>query len=389
MTSFADGHDVTLLETGDEYFPALLEAIGGATSEIHLETYIFADDPTGQRVAQALAAAATRGVHVRVLVDGFGAANLLASIRAFLEPAGVQILVYRPEYARFRLRRHRLRRMHRKLAVIDGRIGFCGGINVLDDRDGRAEGPPRFDYAVRVTGPVVAQMHHAVHRLWMLVRWTTFGGRKKAPAEVRPPSARPEESSGRVEFLTRDSLRNRRAIEEAYLRAFGRARREIFIANAYFLPSRRFREALRDAVSRGVQVRLLLQGLPEYPFVLYAMRAFYQGFLDAGVEVLEYRATFLHAKVAVVDEHWATVGSSNLDPFSLMLSREANVVVRDADFGRELRRSLERALAAGAVAIQAGDLVHRPWLERVKSWLALQLGRLFIGFTGYARREDL
>lgn len=389
MTGFLEGNRVELLETGDAYFPALEGAIAAARHEVHLETYIFADDPTGRRVAAALAAAARRGVAVRVLVDGFGAANLLPPLRAMLEPAGVRVVVFRPERARFRLRRHRLRRMHRKLVVIDGSVGFCGGINVLDDRDGRGDGAPRFDYAVRVTGPVVADMHRAVRRLWMLVRWTSLG-RIRRSDPLPAPAETPAESGGqRAAFLTRDNLRHRRSIEEAYLLAIGQARREIFIACAYFLPSRGFREALREARRRGVRVRLLLQGVPEYPFVRYAMRAFYRDFVRDGIEVHEYLTTFLHAKVAVIDGAWATVGSSNIDPFSLMLSREANVVVEDPAFARELRSSLERALHAGGLRVSEGDLVRTPWLERAKSWLALRLGRAFVGLTGYARREDL
>ena len=223
----------------------------------------------------------------------------------------------------------------------------------------------------------------------MLVRWTSLG-RIRRSDPVPAPAETPAESGGqRAAFLTRDNLRHRRSIEEAYLLAIGRARKEIFIACAYFLPSRGFREALREARRRGVRVRLLLQGVPEYPFVRYAMRAFYRDFVRDGIEVHEYLTTFLHAKVAVIDGAWATVGSSNIDPFSLMLSREANVVVEDPAFARELRSSLERALHAGGLRVSEGGLVRTPWLERVKSWLALRLGRAFVGLTGYARREDL
>jgi cardiolipin synthase len=298
-------------------------------------------------------------------VDGFGARDLSPRVVDTLERSGSKIQVYRRPLWWQPVRG--LRRMHRKLVVIDGGIGFCGGINVLDDRDGRGDGPPRFDFAVRVTGPVVADMHRAVRRLWMLVRWTTLGRLARNSPATAPALSSAEAGGQRAAFLTRDNLRHRRSIEEAYLLAIGQAREEIFIACAYFLPSRGFRDALRAARRRGVRVRLLLQGVPEYPFVRHAMRAFYRDFVRDGIEVHEYLTTFLHAKVAVIDGLWATVGSSNIDPFSLMLSREANVVVEDPGFARELCGSLERA----------------------KSWLALRLGRAFVGLTGYARREDL
>jgi len=388
MTGFAAGNRVELLRTGDEYFPALESAIAAARSEVHLETYIFADDVIGRRVARALADAAQRGVRVHLLVDGFGANNLRPTLRAILEPVGVKVLVYRPEIGRFHLRRHRLRRLHRKLAVIDGNTGFCGGINVIDDRDGRESGPPRFDFAVRVSGPVVGEMQRAVRRLWTLVEWTTRG-RGGVP---RPPAATPPAVQGggrRAAFLIRDNLRFRRTIEDAYLDAINGAQREVFIASAYFLPGTQFRRALRDAAMRGVRVRLLLQGLPEHLLVHHASHALYGSLIEAGIEIHEYTLTYMHAKVAVVDGRWATVGSSNIDPFSLLLSREANVVVDDTDFATELRAALEAGLAEGAEHIVQATWARTPWTARVLAWAAYQVSRMLMGITGYARADDL
>lgn len=389
MTPFVAGNALVLLHTGDEYFPALLDAIAAARSEVFLETYIFEDDPTGRRVADSLAEAARRGVSVHLLVDGFGAANLGAALRARMEPAGVQVQVFRPERAGFRLRRHRLRRLHRKLAVIDGTVGFCGGINVQDDRDGLENVNPRFDYAVRVTGPIVEDMHRAARRLWLLVEWTSL--RRRRGPEPRPEAPTGSAPAGhcRAHFVTRDNLRNRRAIENAYLLAIEGARSEILIANAYFLPGRRFRRALLDAVARGVRVRLMLQGRREYGFVHAAMRALYGSFLDAGIEIDDYLAAYLHAKVAVIDGEWATVGSSNIDPFSLFFSREANVVVHDREFAGRLRESLLDALHRSSVRIVPQVWAQRPWLEKFVAWMAFQAGRIFVGLTGYADREDL
>lgn len=389
MTPFTAGHRITLLHTGDEYFPTLDEAIDAATDEIHLESYLYEDDATGRRVTEALARAAARGVLVRVLVDGYGARNLVEPLRRRLLGAGAEVLVYRPERGLMPLRRYRLRRLHRKLAVIDGRIGFCGGINVIDDRDAQPGAAPRFDFAVRVEGPVVEHMRRAVRRLWTLVQWTTVGRRPRMGAES--VESRPVAVAGDVDarFVVRDNLRNRRAIEERYLEAIGSARREIVIANAYFLPGRTFRRALREAAARGARVRLLLQGLPDHLFVHYASRALYGHFMQAGVEIHTYLVTHLHAKVAVIDGQWATVGSSNIDPFSLLLSREANVFVRNAGFAAQLRDSLEHAIATGSVPIVPDTWAMRPWYERALAWSAFQLSRVVAGLTGYGRRGDL
>lgn len=386
MTPLVEGNRIDLLTTGDEYFPALEAAIDDAREEVHLEAYIFEDDPTGRRVADCLARAARRGVAVRLLVDGFGASNLLAPLRAILEPAGVAILVFRPEIARFRLRRSRLRRMHRKLAVIDARVGFCGGVNVLDDRDGSGAGPPRFDFAVRAEGPIVADMHRAVRRLWTLVSWTQ-SGRRKGPPMLSVPAQPPFQDGLRAAFLVRDNLRHRRTIEDAYLEAIAAARSEILIANAYFLPGRRFRHELREAARRGVRVRLLLQGKREYFWVHYAVRALHGSLIASGMEIHDYTAAWLHAKVAVIDGHWSTVGSSNIDPLSLLMAREANVVVDDRRFAEKLRLALEAAMVLGAEPVHRESLANRPWVDRLLSWVAIGVARVASGLIGTSRLE--
>jgi cardiolipin synthase len=386
MTEWVGGNRITLLTTGDEYFPALETAIDAACEEVHLESYLFENDPTGRRIADCLARAARRGVAVRLLVDGFGARNLVPPLREILENAQVSILVFRPERERFRFKRNRLRRMHRKLAVIDHRVGFCGGINILDDRDGSGEGHPRFDFAVRVEGPIVADMHAAVRRLWKLVEWTRVGHRMGPRLERCAPQ--PSYADGlRAAFLVRDNLRNRRTIEDAYLEAIEAAQRDVLIANAYFLPGRRFRRALRGAAQRGVKVRLLLQGKREYFWVHYAMRALHGRLLSAGMEVHDYTVAWLHAKVAVIDGRWATVGSSNIDPLSLLMAREANVVVEDRAFASELQAKLEAAMAEGGELIRTESLAQRPWLDRLLSWTAIVIARIAAGLIGTSRME--
>lgn len=382
---FLPGNHLTLLESGADYFPALLAAFDAADQEIHLETYIFEDDRTGRAVATALARAARRGIVVRVLVDGFGAREFDAGLGALLRADGVEVLIYRPETGRLPLRRHRLRRLHRKLAVVDGRIAFVGGINVIDDTNTPHQTPPRFDYAVRIEGPLVPQVHHALRHLWRLVRWAWLGRRPPAPARLTIPAASP--GSMTAAFLLRDNLRHRRDIEHAYLHAISSARHEIILANAYFLPGRRFRQALKQAARRGVRITLLLQGRVEYALMHYATQSLYGQLLAAGIRIIEYRTSFLHAKVAVVDGNWATVGSSNIDPFSLLLSREANIVVRDATFATDLASSLHQAIASGGAEIHAAEFSRRSWPLRLVHYLAYGAIRLLVGMAGYSGRR--
>ena len=384
-TEFLRGNRIALLETGAQYFPALLAAIEAAACEIHLETYIYADDPTGRQVTAALVAAARRGIAVRVLVDGFGAREFPEGLGRQLADAGVEVQIYRAELAPFKLRRHRLRRLHRKLVAIDGRVAFVGGINIIDDNDTPHLGP-RFDYAVRIEGPLVAPIRAAMGHLWRLIGWARF--RRRPP----PPPLSPCRQDDAVDavaaaFVIRDNLRHRRDIEDAYLSAIDAARGEIFIAMAYFLPGRRFRKALIAAARRGVAVRLLLQGQVEYALLHYATQALYGSLIAEGIRIVEYRSGFLHAKVAVIDDDWATVGSSNIDPYSLLLAREANVVVRDAGFAAQLRGRLGRAAAEDAIEITHAELRRSSFFARTLRWAAYGMVRLLLGLTRYGGQD--
>ena len=381
---FIPGNRVELLICGEKYFPALTAAIDAASRHVYLETYIFQDDETGRRVANALCHAAQRGVSVRLMVDGFGARDMAAPLRAALLAAGVQLLVYRPKISPLTLRRRRLRRMHRKMAVADNLVAFVGGINIIDDYDTPGQTPPRHDYAVRIEGPLVAEVLAKAEMLWGLVAWASLQQRWRAARRLRatPPVAGNQSAA----LVIRDNLRHRADIEEAYLEAIDAAREEIIIANAYFFPGQRFRRALIDAATRGVRVRLLLQGRVEYLLLHYASRSLYGSLLEAGVEIHEYNRGFLHSKVAVCDRRWATVGSSNIDPFSLLLAREANIVVDDRGFADDLRRSLLEAMEQRARPVHAAHWRSQSPLKKLQSWSAYQLVRILMGLFGYGNQ---
>lgn len=398
------GNDVDLLCGGAEFFPALIESIDAAQRRVALETYIYTDDAAAHSVTEALARAARRGVDVRLTIDGFGTGLLPAGIAAKLEAVGVTLRIYRPVRG-FRLQRRYLRRLHRKIAVIDDDVAFVGGINIIDDLNHApfhdAALGPRYDFAVRVRGPLVAQIALTVDRLWwqMGVRagvreMGVTGVAAEFPVITDTPRPRHRGASGResdrapgtvlASLVLRDNVRNRRAIEREYLRALGAARHEVIIANAYFLPGVRFMRALAACRRRGVRVRLLLQGQVEYRLQHYATRSLYHLLLRDGVEIYEYTASFLHAKVAVADDRWATVGSSNIDPFSLLLAREANVVAWDATVASELRSALEEAIAHHARRILADAHAARRWWWRLADWCAYRLVRLGVVISGRA-----
>ena len=408
MNPSRNSETLHLLQGGQALFPAFIQAFDAAKSWIQLETYIFDFYGAGADVADALIRAARRGVTVQVLVDAIGSGPLAQSWNEKLSAAGVQWCAYSPLASGFGLLvPERWRRLHRKLCVVDQNIVFCGGINVLDDfydpNHGKLQSP-RFDFAVAVTGPLAAEAADAMALLWWRVQagysarqrhlndaWEKFkaagyGGR--TDAHLIAPSA----NSGAANFsgmprlsvalVLRDNLRNRHSIESAYRKAIGQSREEVIIANAYFLPGGKLRRALIKASRRGVRVTLLLQGKYEYFMQYHAARPVYGVLLAAGVHIHEYSTSFLHAKVAVVDGHWATVGSSNLDPLSLLLAREANVVIEDKVFAGQLRACLHEAVAHHGQRLDAAVYSQRTLVMRFQGWIAYALMRLALLLTG-------
>lgn len=389
---WTDGNQIDLLQNGCDFFPALCRGIDGARHSVHLETYIFTLDRTGRKVLESLCAAAARGVKVRVAIDGFGSADEVHDIRRQIEAAGGACLIYRPEprwFVRWVPSRQRLRRLHRKIAVIDGELALVGGINILDDYDDIEPQDgidvPRFDYAVAVRGPLVPYAVHAQKLLWMRLNWSRL---RRHPRDWRRIRLAPVSSAGaapvgalRAALVLRDNLRYRKTFERGYLWWLERAQKEILIANAYFLPGKQFRRALISAARRGVRVRVLLQGKVEYRMQYHATRSLYAPLLAEGVEIYEYMPSYLHAKVAVIDR-MATVGSSNIDPFSFLLAREANVVVDDAEFAAGLQASLERAIEQGGVRILPEVYHRRGVIRRMADALAYSLMRVGVAFTG-------
>ena len=316
-----------------------------------------------------------------MLVDGFGSRDTSPAFFTAMAAAGVSVKMFRPNPRLRTFRKSQLRRVHRKIALIDGRVGFVGGINLIDDlTDALSDSEPRYDYAVMIEGPLLAKIYPLVHWLWRLVSgWTTH------PHVALPPSpAVAENPVGNMNaaIIARDNFHHRRDIEHAYLDAMAEATGSILIVSSYFLPGRLVRRALIDAAARGVTVTLLLQGRADHPLMQLATRALYTQLLGADIVIHEYEIAMLHAKVAVIDEGWATVGSSNLDPFSLFLNRELNVLVLDTGFAGELRASIEAEIKRGARQLAAADWQKRAWWQRMQTWLAYGFVRLVAGWAG-------
>jgi cardiolipin synthase len=361
--TFTADNDITLLNSGAEFFPALISALDAATIEIYLETYIFASDKTADAVKDALKRAAARGITVNVITDwvGTGHAQCVALNREFRD-ARVNHRIFNAWF------RRGVTRSHRKICVVDREVAFLGGLNINDDllSDDKSKTPlpaPRWDFAVRVIGPLVIAVHREAEQQWTLLGGLNLRYRWEKFREKWLRSLAGRGGPMLAALVVRDNLRNRRTIQRAYLKALGGARAKALLATPYFAPGRKLRHGLAAAAARGVDVTLLI-GVGQFRIQDAVAHSFYPKLLRSGVKVIEYRKTELHAKVAVVDDEWATVGSSNWDGLSLLINQEANVVIKDADFARNLRQQIERGVADG-VPILLEDYANVPWYKRI------------------------
>jgi cardiolipin synthase A/B len=376
-TEWRPGNRVELLENGEKFFPRVFAAIAAAEREVRIETFILFDDKVGQELRSVLIEVARRGVAVELTVDGYGSPGLSGDFVDGLTAAGVRFRVFGPGPKILGMRTNVFRRLHRKLVVIDGRLAFVGGINYgadhLDDYGPQA----KQDYAVELEGPVVADidefMRHGEppRRRWYQRR----RGQARAPAL-------PHAGSADVMFVTRDNRRHRTDIERQYRLGIRTARHELIIANAYFFPGYRLLRDMRNAARRGVDVRLIVQGAPDVALATAAARWLYHYLCRGGVRIYEYSRRPLHGKVALADGQWATVGSSNLDPLSLYLNLEANVVIRDRQFAADLRQCLVQMTEQYCDAVDGAALPRRRWWQTMWGTFVFHLLRRFPAWAG-------
>jgi cardiolipin synthase len=329
---------VVLLENGEAYFPRVFEAMREAKTEILLETFIVFEDKVGNELQEVLIEAAKRGVRVTASFDGFGCGELTTGYLTALSEAGVHIQMFDPAPKHLGIRTNWFRRLHRKIVVVDGTVAFIGGINFSGDHLADFGPEAKQDYSVEVQGPAVADIHHfALLQSGRPARAKYWWQRRRQ----RRSELAFSDHDGQVRLVYRDNGDHRTDIEDVYRQVLRSAQRRVVIANAYFFPGYRLLREIRNAARRGVEVRLILQGQPDMMVAKLAARMTYDYLLKSGVQIHEYCERPLHGKVALVDEDWSTVGSSNLDPLSLSMNLEANVLIRDRAFNRELFERLE------------------------------------------------
>lgn len=410
---FTGSNEVHLLKCGKALFPALRTHIEHAQNSIWMAMYLISPFGQSSTILQALQHAARRGVKVHLVADGVGSHDAPRSMWDQLREAGIDVVIHRPFHKFWGVFQvSEWRRMHLKLCVIDDKVSFIGGINLIDDLYDLHHGwsdQARLDYAVQIKGPACTPVLHTIKAMWTRAQvgkdwrdelwpWMQDTHRMRrlrglwqqarmrlTPAEQAPfAKAASNPRPTRCAFVLRDNLRQRRTIERAAIQAIKQARREVDIVTPYFYPGRRLRLALRHAAARGVKVRLLLQGKVDLPIAGLAARVLYDELIQHGIEIHEYQPAFLHAKVMRVDDDWATVGSSNLDPLSLVLNMEANLIVRDRVFVKTLAHSLAEDFAASKPVLPANN--QRSWADRFGHGLFRLSAKLYLRLAGISGR---
>lgn len=378
-TQWCSGNTLTLLINGDEFFPRVFDALAAAQSSIYLETFILFNDETGQALHQALLAAAQRGVRVEIMVDAYGSPDLEGHFTDSLTAAGVRFVLYDPGPRLFGVRTNMFRRLHRKIITVDEKWAFVGGINFSAEHMIDYGPQAKQDYSVEVCGPIVDDIvaytrEHAANtqrpRYWWSRRRTTL------PQDET-------EGNAQALFVWRDNHEHRDDIERHYLKMLREAKRQVIIANAYFFPGYRLLREMRNAARRGVRVKLIVQGEPDMPIVKVGAELLYNYLVTGGVEVYEYIRRPLHAKIAVQDAHWATVGSSNLDPLSLSLNLEANLIFHDRDFNQLLTDHLQGLLNEECVRVEERHLPKRTYWQLAKNVVVFHFLRHFPAIAGW------
>ena len=393
MTHWVKGNQFRLLENGETFFPRVFECIAAARREVVLETFILFEDKVGLALHAALLQAASNGVEVDITIDGYGSPDLSPQFISALTRAGVRVHVFDPSPRLWGWRTNIFRRLHRKIVVVDGHWAFVGGINYSADHLADYGPAAKQDYAVEIEGPIVTLIHEFVHKALAAGQSDaskSFAAplRERLSDRARMLTQRwradaPPAGGAAAIFVTRDNRQHTSDIERHYRIAIRAARQRVVIANAYFFPGYRLLKEMRKAAQRGVDVQLILQGEPDMAIVKIAASMLYHYLLSGGVQIFEYRERPLHGKVAVSDDEWATVGSSNLDPLSLSLNLEANVIIKDRAFNQQLSARLEHLMRHDCTQIRQADLPKSTWWRVLRSFFVFHLLSRYPAWAGW------
>ncbi|MEO8550980.1 MAG: phospholipase D-like domain-containing protein [Kofleriaceae bacterium] len=360
--------EITVLREGAETYPAMLAAMAGAQKSILLEVYILAADATGEQFRTVMLERARAGVAVRVLYDAVGAFGLATAWFDELRDAGVQVHAFNP-IALWR-RKYRLSlRDHRKILVVDDAIAFTGGLNIADEYAATEHGGKGWhDMHCQIRGPATLDLSRLFRRTWLAT------GGKPYPAPPRASEAPTGTGTSFARVIENTKLRQRGAFRRTYLHVIKQARDSVLIENAYFLPERSVRRALARAVRRGVKVSIIVPGSSDVKMVQYAGDYVLRRLAKRGVEILRWQGTMMHAKTAVVDGIWSTIGSYNFDAQSRLNNLEVTVEILDPALGIEMVAEFAES-RANCVKYDEAAWLNLPWYRKVLAWIGYRIRR--------------
>ncbi len=363
------GNSITLITEGDMFFDSIISSIENAKRSINLETYIFSSDPLGWTIAEKLADKAASGVEVNVIYDSVGSMKASSTMFSMMKEAGVEVIDYHP-FVPWRKYWGISFRDHRKIIVIDGSKAFIGGINIGREYAGEKFGGDNWrDTHIIIEGPAVADI-----QFFFLENWYRNGGAVMSRSLYFPELKKSGEKL--LMILCASSRKKVKPVHQSYMSAIRNSRNSIYITNAYFIPDAKIYRSLIRAAERGVDVRLLLPGITDLPFVKYASRYLYKRYMKKGIRIFEYAGSVLHAKTAVIDGVWSTVGSSNLDRRSFRKNLEMNAVILDQSFGETMEQVFLRDLERSE-EITLDSFQKRSFVEFFIEWTCYRFRNLF------------
>jgi cardiolipin synthase len=361
--------EIRLVHSGNDYFETLENLIHQAKHSLHLQTYIFDEDETGKNIANSLKAAASRGVKIHMMLDGYGSKSLSRKFSKDLRSSGIRLRYFAPFFSSQNI--YFGRRLHHKVIVADKNTALIGGINIADKYHGSATETGWLDYAILIKGSICQEVDNiCLHTYGRKLIW------KQKKAKKIPKQILSDELIS-VRIRENDRLRRKNQISASYLQAIQNAKKSIYITGSYFLPGTRLRKALIRAAKHGVEVHLIMAGVSDVPVFQSATRWLYDLLFRNGIKIYEWEKSVLHGKVAVVDGNWATIGSFNLNHLSAYGSIELNIDVLDEQFSKSFQLHLKSVIETGCKQVFP---IHQNnhWTAKLKRWGAYQLTRTTI-----------
>jgi cardiolipin synthase len=377
---YSTNNSIQLIHSGTGFFDTLCRMISSAKQSVHLHTYIFNNDHTGKLIADCLIAAAKRNVEVFLLADGYASQHLPDEFIHQMREAGIQFRFFEPLFQSKHL--YFGRRLHHKVVVVDAACSLVGGLNIADRYNAVDDQPTWFDLALYVEGPASAELLHICQRLW-----SKKGRLKKFHRTDHPGNGNQHESAG-IRIRQNDWVKRKQEISSTYMELFRTAEHSITIMCSYFLPGTIFRKQLKRAVSRGVKVKVILASMSDVPVSKYAERYLYRWMLRHNFEIYEYQPSVLHAKVALADDHFLTIGSYNINNISRYASIELNLDVKDQSFVSEVSQDIDQIIKRDCKPINTTTYTtHLFSFRQLLQWTAFQCVRVMMTVSTFYFRQ--